>query len=47
MKKIDDDKLDLIKGGEIGTVWVFVIVSAVVVFLSGVIEGFTNPSKCN
>lgn len=47
MKLINEKELDSIKGGAVSPVLVVVIVSAVVVFLAGVIDGFTNPEKCN
>ncbi len=47
MNIIDDNKLDTIKGGAVSPVLVVAIVSAVVIFIAGVIEGFTNPEKCN
>ena len=48
MKKIDNDDLEKIKGGEVvSAVWIGIAVAAVVVFISGVIEGITNPEKCH
>ena len=37
-------ELENIKGGF--SVWMGIGIEAVVVFLSGVLEGITNPSKC-
>ncbi len=48
MKKIESTELEKIKGGEaISAVWIGIAVAAVLVFISGVIEGITNPEKCN
>ena len=47
MKLINDNELDSIKGGGVPPVLVIVVVSAIVVFLAGVIDGITNPEKCN
>ena len=43
--KIEDEKLDKIKGGSI-TVWTVVGITALVIFISGVIKGITNPEGC-
>lgn len=47
IKKISDDELEKIKGGSAAAIWIGLAVTAVVVFLSGVIEGITNPERCN
>ena len=49
MKKIDDDKLVKINGGmtTAAAVMIGVGVTALIVFLSGLIEGITNPERCN
>ena len=48
MKKIDEENLEKIKGGEVvSAVWIGIAVAAIVVFISGVIEGITNPEKCH
>lgn len=44
MQKIEDDKLKRIKGGF--SVWTFVGITAIIAFLVGVIEGYTNPKGC-
>lgn len=44
MVQIQSDELDKVVGG--GSVWIGVAVAAVIVFLSGVIEGITNPGRC-
>lgn len=45
MKIIDVLELEKIKGGGI-SVWAGVGIAAIVVFLAGVIEGITNPNRC-
>ena len=47
IKKISDDELEKIKGGSVAAIWIGLAVTAVVVFLSGVIEGITNPERFN
>ena len=49
MSKLNEENLENIKGGEgIATgIWIGLAISAAVVFISGVIEGITNPERCN
>jgi hypothetical protein len=49
IKKLNEDRLEKIKGGEgIATgVWIGLAITAAVIFISGVIEGITNPERCN
>lgn len=44
MKALESEELKKITGG---SVWVGIAIAAIVVFLSGVLEGFTNPGRCN
>lgn len=44
VRSLDNSELKVITGG---SVWTGIAVSAIVVFLSGVLEGFTNPGRCN
>ncbi len=46
MKKLDNVRLEDVKGGVISAVWIPLIVASVTIFISGIIEGFTNPTKC-
>lgn len=50
IEKLTINQLEDIQGGAAVTistgVWIGLIVSTIVVFLSGVIEGITNPEKC-
>lgn len=47
METINNDKLEKIKGGALITVWGGLAISAIVIFVSGIIEGLTNPKRCN
>ncbi len=47
MEEIKKDALHEIKGGGAITIWTGIAISALIVFLSGVIEGITNPKECN
>jgi lactobin A/cerein 7B family class IIb bacteriocin len=47
IQTIKDEELENIKGGSATAVWIGLAVTAVVVFISGVIEGITNPERCN
>lgn len=46
MNKLNDKELVNIKGGGI-SIGVVIGISALVVFVVGVIDGFVNPEKCN
>ncbi len=45
MKKINDKKLEKIIGGEVA-VGVYLAVSSIAIFISGIIYGFTHPNPC-
>lgn len=47
MRKIEANDLEKIKGGAAVTVWTGIAIAAIVIFISGVIEGITNPERCN
>lgn len=47
MKKIEPEKLEEIKGGATISVWTGIAIAAAIIFLSGIIEGITNPERCN
>jgi len=44
--KISDNELEKIKGGAAISVWTGIAIAAIVIFISGIIEGITNPQKC-
>jgi len=47
MSRIDNQELEKIKGGEgVAAVWIGIAVASAIIFISGVIQGITNPSKC-
>ena len=46
MKRISQSELAKITGGEIA-VWVYFAVSAAVVFIAGIIDGYAHPKSCN
>lgn len=46
MQKIADKELENITGGEISA-WAYVVASAIAIFISGIIEGYTHPKSCN
>ncbi len=47
MKKVDIEELDEIRGGSLEWIGIGLGISALVMFLSGVIEGYTNPGRCS
>ena len=44
MEILEKEKLEKINGG---SVWTGIAIAVIIVFLSGVLEGFTNPRRCN
>lgn len=46
MQKIKTNELEKVKGGQISFL-AAVGISALVVFVSGIIEGITSPRKCD
>ncbi len=47
MEKLSEEKEENIKWGAMISVWTGIVIAAIAVFISGVIEGITNPSRCN
>lgn len=50
MRELSDNETLQISGGSISlttAVGIGMAVSAVVVFISGILEGFSNPRRCN
>lgn len=47
MKLLTGNELEQITGGAVNWAVVGIAISAIVVFLSGVIEGITNPGRCD
>ncbi len=46
LQNIDYKNMEKITGGSSTLAGVALIVTAVIIFLSGVINGYTNPEKC-
>ena len=47
MKQLDVAMQESIQGGAMISVWTGIVIAALAVFLSGLIEGITNPERCN
>ena len=47
MTRIPNNSLDKIKGGTSISIWTGMAIAAIVIFLSGVIEGITHPERCS
>lgn len=49
IKTINNEQLENIKGGATTafSVWTGVVIASIVIFISGIIEGITNPERCN
>ena len=46
MVELKDNKLDKISGGGIEWVGIGVGIAALIIFIAGIIEGYTNPGRC-
>ena len=46
IKKLSDEALEKINGGGGAAIWIGLGITAIVVFLSGVIDGIANPKSC-
>lgn len=44
MRRLSNGELNYITGGNI---WIGLGVVAVIIFLAGIFEGYTNPGECN
>ena len=47
LKEIEKENLEQITGGTAISIWTGIVIAAIVVFISGIIEGITNPERCN
>ena len=48
MERLDENKLGEIYGGGVGTITLIIGgVVSLIIFISGVITGYTNPGRCN
>ena len=46
MEQIEDKQLEKINGGGVSAVWIGIGIAAIMVFISGVIEGIAYPRSC-
>ena len=44
--RVEDEKLEKITGGAVECLGIGVSIAAIIIFLSGVFEGYTNPGRC-
>jgi len=44
--KVEDTQLEEIKGGSVPYIWIGIAVAALIIFLSGVVDGIANPKEC-
>ncbi|MDO5393193.1 MAG: class IIb bacteriocin, lactobin A/cerein 7B family [Mycoplasmatota bacterium] len=44
--RVEDEKLEKITGGAVEWLGIGVAIAAIIIFLSGVFEGYTNPGRC-
>ena len=47
IEKISTEQEETIKGGAMISVWTGIVIAALAVFISGIIQGITNPQRCN
>ena len=43
---LKDSELEKINGGAVPYIWIGIAVAALIIFLSGVVDGITNPKEC-
>ena len=46
IQSLKNEDLENIKGGTSITVWYGIVCASIIIFISGIIEGLTNPGKC-
>lgn len=46
IQSLKNEDLENIKGGTSITVWSGIVCASIIIFISGIIEGLTNPGKC-
>ena len=44
--KLEEAQLETIKGGAVPYIWIGIAVAALIIFLSGVVDGTANPKEC-
>lgn len=45
--RVEEEKLEKVTGGAVEWLGVGLAVAAIIIFLSGVFEGYTNPGRCD
>ena len=43
---LKDQELERIQGGAVPYIWIGIGIAAIIIFLSGVVDGITNPKEC-
>lgn len=46
MIKLEEKELERINGGAVPYIWIGIAVVALIIFISGFIDGLVNPKKC-
>lgn len=46
MVRIQENELEKINGGATPSIWIGMAIAALIIFISGVIDGIVNPKKC-
>lgn len=44
--KLKEEELEQISGGSTPYIWIGIAIVTAIIFLSGVIDGLTNPKEC-
>ena len=44
--KVDEKQLEQITGGAVPYVWIGIAIAALIIFISGVVDGIANPKEC-
>lgn len=44
--KLEENELEQINGGAVPFIWIGIGVAAIIIFLSGFIDGIVNPKEC-
>lgn len=47
MIELKDHELEKISGGAVPYIWIGIAVAAVIIFLSGVVDGVVHPKECS
>ena len=44
--KLKEEQLEKISGGSTPYIWIGIAIATAIIFLSGMIDGITNPKEC-